>query len=184
MLSEFDTAVAVARGLGLLAADQHPDEQRSQLQPDGYALIDALGNRLALVSPEDLRSWIPTHAAPAPGAQPLSIEEVVGRASGPRWQYLVLRADLLDDGSTTALERVRINGLPFELGAPDEVRAHQFHELLDLLGDRGWELVIATVSNAPSGSSRGLAAADTPADGPLGMVRESYRITFKRPRPD
>ena len=171
MLSEFDTAVAVARGLGLLAADQHPDEERSQLQPDGYALIDALGNRLAVVSPEDLRSWIPTHAAPAQGAQPLSIEEVVGRASGPRWQYLVLRADLLDDGSATALERVRINGLPFELGEPDDVRAHQFHELLDLLGDRGWELVIATVSNAP-------------ADGPAGVLRESYRITFKRPRPD
>ncbi len=184
MLSEFDTAVAVARGLRLLSADQRPDEARSHLQPEGYALVDAQGDRLALVSPEALRSWIPSHAAPAPGAQPLSIEEVVGRASGPRWQYLVLRLDLLDDGRSTELERVRINGLPFELGAPDGVRAHQFHELLDLLGDRGWELVIATVSQAPSGAASGLAGGDIPSADPPGVLRESYRITFKRPRPD
>lgn len=183
MLSEFDTAVAVARGLRLLADDQRPDEERSQLQPDGYALIDAEGRRLALVSPEALRSWIPSHLAQAHCAQPLSIEEVVGQSSGQRWQYLVLRLDLLDDGTTTTLERVRINGLPFELGAPEGVQAHQFHELLDLLGDRGWELVIATASNAPSGSGIGLADAATPAADPTGVVRESYRITFKRPRP-
>lgn len=185
MLSEFDTAVAVAvaRGLGLLGADQRPDEERSHLESDGYALIDVQSNRLALVSPEALRSWIPSHPAPAHGAQPLSIEEVVGLPSGPRWQYLVMRLDLLDDGSTTALERVRINGLPFDLGAPDGVQVHQFHELLDLLGDRGWELVIATVSRAAAGSGSAPAGADIPAADPAGMSRESYRITFKRPRP-
>ena len=56
-------------------------------------------------------------------------------------------------------------------------------KLLDLLGDRGWELVIATVSRAAAGSGSAPAGADIPAADPAGMGRESYRITFKRPRP-
>ncbi len=174
MLSEFDTAAAVARGLRLLSADQVPDPERSHLQADGYALVDAQGHRLALVPAEALRSWIPSQ-----GSRALSVEQVVGEASGPRWQYLVLRLDLRDgDGGTGVLEGVRLNGLPFEPDQLGGVSVHQFHELLDLLGDRGWELVIATVTPAPGGPE-----AEAPP-GAGAAARESYRITFKRPRAD
>ncbi len=138
MLSEFDTAVAVARGLGLLSASKLPHEASSGQGPAGYVLRNARGEALCEVPQADLQGWIPSGQLSAP----VSIEEVIGAPTGDIWEYCFVRVDMEDQDTGTNLKQVLINGQGISsLKANRELIFSQFHELLNLIGARGWELV-------------------------------------------
>lgn len=137
MLSDFHTALAVAKGLGLLPRDSQPDETHSGHTADGYVLRDVHGSLLCQVSLEALRSWMPSEGID----HPLSIEAIIGAPTGERWEYCFLLVEFAPQERGSVLERVLINGQPISTSSSEgPLPTAQFHELLNLMGDRGWEL--------------------------------------------
>lgn len=138
MLSEFDTATAVAKGMGLLSSAKHPDEASSSHEANAYVLRDASGKVLCEVPLESLRGWIPS----GPIGHLFSLEEVIGAPTGERWEYCFVRVEIEDDQAAAKLTNVLING--HAISSSDSAGQNSFesfHELLNLIGDRGWELV-------------------------------------------
>jgi len=143
VLSDFHTALAVARGTGLLAKDALPEEAHSGHTATGYVLRDAHGGVLCEVPLQTLRSWIPSHSD-----HPLSIEAIIGAPTGDRWEYCFLLVDFGAGERGSVLERVLINNQAISTStAGGPLPFDQFHELLNLLGDRGWELVSTVLRN-------------------------------------
>ncbi|MCP9915655.1 hypothetical protein [Cyanobium sp. ATX 6F1] len=144
MLSDFHTALAVSKGTGLLPRDSQPDETHSGHTVDGYVLRDAHGAVLCEVPLEALRSWLPSDGID----HPLSIEAIIGAPTGERWEYCFLLVEFAPKERGSVLERVLINGQPISTSTSDgPLPTAQFHELLNLMGDRGWELVTSALRN-------------------------------------
>ncbi|MCP9915925.1 hypothetical protein [Cyanobium sp. ATX 6F1] len=144
MLSDFHTALAVAKGTGLLPRDGQPDESHSGHTADGYVLRDSHGALLCQVPLEALRSWLPSDGID----HPLSIEAIIGAPTGERWEYCFLLVEFAPQEGGSVLERVLINGQPISTSSCDGLLATaQFHELLNLMGDRGWELATSALRN-------------------------------------
>ena len=78
MLSDFHTALAVAKGIRLLPRDSQPDETHSGHTADRDVLREAQGLELCRVPPEALRSWMPAEGRD----HPLSIEASIGAPTG------------------------------------------------------------------------------------------------------
>jgi len=143
MLSAFQTALAVARGTGLLAKEAMAAEPQSGHSSTGYVLRDAHGGVLCEVPLETMRSWIPSHSD-----HPFSIESIIGAPTGDRWEYCFLLVEFGVGERGAALERVLINNQAISTStAGGPLPFDQFHELLNLLGDRGWELVSTVLRN-------------------------------------
>jgi hypothetical protein len=144
MLSEFDTATAVARGMGLLAAARVADEATSGHDASAYVLRDAGGQVICEVPLEALRSWIPSGQL----SHVFSLEEVIGAPTGERWEYCLVRVELDGDPADGRLDKVLINGRSIASSdAAGGSSFESFHELLNLIGDRGWELVNTVLRN-------------------------------------
>jgi hypothetical protein len=144
MLSEFDTATAVARGMALLSSARVPDVATSGPEANAYVLRDASGQLLCEVPLESLRGWIPS----GPLGHVFSLEEVIGAPTGERWEYCFVRVELEEDQAAARLTNVLINGRSIASSdAAGQNSFESFHDLLNLIGDRGWELVNTVLRN-------------------------------------
>jgi hypothetical protein len=144
MLSEFDTATAVARGMGLLSSAKVADEATSGHAANAYVLRDASGQVLCEVPLESLRGWIPSGQL----GHVFSLEEVIGAPTGERWEYCFVKVELDEDQAVTKVTNVLINGR--SIASSDGAGKNSFesfHELLNLIGDRGWELANTVLRN-------------------------------------
>ncbi len=144
MLSEFDTATAVAKGMGLLSSAKVPDEASSGHAADTYVLRDTSGQVLCEVPLEALRGWIPSGQL----GHVFSLEEVIGAPTGERWEYCFVKVELGDNQADAGLTNVLINGRA--IASSDGTGRNSFksfHELLNLIGDRGWELADTVLRN-------------------------------------
>jgi hypothetical protein len=132
-----------SRGTGLLAKYALAEELHSGHTSTGYVLRDAHGGVLCEVPLETMRSWIPSHSD-----HPFSIESIIGAPTGDRWEYCFLLVEFGVGDQGAALERVLINNQAISTStAGGPLPFDQFHELLNLLGDRGWELVSTVLRN-------------------------------------